>query len=468
MPRRSVRTRRRTLGCLSFAISALVVAAVFLVGAIVLTNRINASGGPNAPAPDSVKGNFVDANDLPDSQMVLTADSFSEEFLSSAGTGTPVPESTVTPSPATTLESGVQGSGQANTADPMLLPIYRKADTDEKVIAITLDECSTPQITQKFIQLALNFDAKLTLFPTGENVMKSGMGPLLKDAVFKYGFEIENRGYSELARVYQYIDSLMVQEIWKQTVAVNYVLCVKYQPHFYRMYGGLGETDRRTHAYLKQQGYLGIAHWTISCSDVAPEQIPNKLTPGGIYHFKSTEEDGQRMFILMRSAKDQGYRMVTLNELLGLPANTYTQVSGSLLAETMPAFKYDPTDYYDLFPGDASWAVALMQQRLSELGYLPEESSDGIFGNATADALRMFQATAGMAASGAADVNTQKLLYSDDAPINPNPLQEDNPFTESEENDLAEESDGGLIVEDPLVPSLDGSGEQAEENPFAE
>jgi len=304
-----------------------------------------------------------------------------------------------------------------------LLPIYKKAFTEEKVIAITRDECSGAKITGAFVKLAQQFDAKLTLFPTGENVMKENMNTLLRKCVFELGYEVENRGYSDFAKLYQYIDNLMVQEVWKQSIALNYALGVKYTPHFYRMYGGLGEMDPRTHAYLKQEGYLGIAHWTVACSGINPENIPGKLTPGGIYFFKSNEEDGQRMYVLMKAAKDAGYRMVTMNELFGLPANEYHQVQGSLLAEKMPSFRYDPTDYYDLFSGDAAWAVALLQNRLTQLGYLPENSADGIFGEGTAQGVRLFQVEIGRAASGVADIATQKALYAEDAPANPRPLE---------------------------------------------
>lgn len=422
MPRRSVRVRKRTMGVLSFLIGLAVVAAIGLVCAIVIRDRLNPTDQEVA-APAPTDGFFVDAKDMPETQIVLRASSFSDEYLP---TPSPDPNDTPTPepSPSPTLDMSDPSAGLrplSMSAD--LLPIYKKANTEDKVIAITLDECSGEKIMTAFVKLAMSFNAKLTLFPTGENIMKSGMNTLLKRCVFELGYEIENRGYSEIARLYQYIDTLMVQEIWKQSVALNFALGVKYQPHFYRMYGGLGESDPRTHAYLRQQGYTGIAHWTVACSGLDIDKIPGKLTPGGVYFFKSNEDDGQRMYALMKAAHEAGYRMVTLNELFGLPANEYHQVQGSLLAETMPDFQYDASQYYDLYIGDAAWAVALVQARLTELGYLPENSSDGIFGEGTATGVRLFQAEVGRAASGVADVQTQKLLFSEDAPMNPKPLE---------------------------------------------
>lgn len=426
MPRRSVRTRKRTMGVFSFLIGLTVVAAVGLICAIAIRDRMKpVEQETEAPAPTD--GFFVDAKNMPETQIVLRADTFSDEFLP---TPTPDPNATPTPEPTPqpTPDNSDPSAGLRPVAmGPNMLPVFKKAFTEDKVIAITLDECSGEKITTAFAKLAVQYGAKLTLFPTGENVMKEGMNTLLRKCLYELGFEIENRGYSDFAKVYQYMDTMMVQEIWKQSIALNYTLGVKYQPHFFRMYGGLGEYDPRTHAYLKEQGYLGIAHWTVACSGIDLDRIASKLTPGGIYAFKSTPEDGQRMYRLMKAAKDEGYRMVTMNELFGLPANEYHQVQGSLLAEKMPTFHYDPTQYYDLYTGDSAWAVALVQARLTELGYLPEDSADGIYGEGTAQGVRLFQVEIGRAASGVADVATQKALFARNAPANPRPLETPEP-----------------------------------------
>ncbi len=426
MPRRSVRTRKRTMGVFSFLIGLTVVAAVGLICAIAIRDRMKpVEQETEAPAPTD--GFFVDAKNMPETQIVLRADTFSDEFLP---TPTPDPDATPTPEPTPqpTPDNSDPSAGLRPVAmGPNMLPVFKKAFTEDKVIAITLDECSGEKITTAFAKLAVQYGAKLTLFPTGENVMKEGMNTLLRKCLYELGFEIENRGYSDFAKVYQYMDTMMVQEIWKQSIALNYTLGVKYQPHFFRMYGGLGEYDPRTHAYLKEQGYLGIAHWTVACSGIDLDRIASKLTPGGIYAFKSTPEDGQRMYRLMKAAKDEGYRMVTMNELFGLPANEYHQVQGSLLAEKMPTFHYDPTQYYDLYTGDSAWAVALVQARLTELGYLPEDSADGIYGEGTAQGVRLFQVEIGRAASGVADVATQKALFARNAPANPRPLETPEP-----------------------------------------
>lgn len=463
MPKRSVRARRRNMGFLSVLIGLTALAAVALVCAIVVRERLQPAE-VDVVAPEGGEG-FVDVSDLPDTEIVLKASTFSEKYLP---TPTPAadwtPEPTESPTPRPTLDASDPYSARRPVAmGDDLLPVFKKAFTEEKVIAITLNECSGATITQNFVDMAQKYGARLTLFPTGENILKAGMGDLLKKCVFELGYEIENRGYTAYARLYRCPANLMVQEVWKQSIALSFVLGVKYDQHFYRMYGGLGESDPRTHAFLKEQGYLGIAHWTVSGSDTSIGRIPGKLTPGGIYSFKSTEDDGKRMQALMEAAQKQGYRMVTMNELFGYSPNSYHSVQGSLLSETMPTFAYDDDALFDLYPGDASWAVYKLQERLIQLQYLPEGEADGIFGEGTSDALRMFQAQVGQAASGAGNVATLELLYAADAPVNPNPVT-DEPEAVNPNQLLIEE--GELLPSvnfDEPAPETDDAGAEGEE-----
>lgn len=417
MPKRATRERRRGGRFLSALIVLCLLAIAALASAIALRDR-----GHETDVAAEAGGDYVRSDQLPDTEVVLKADTFKEEYLSvpdvQAATATPTPS----PTPAPTIDISDPNAALRPVAlSEDLLPVFSRAYTKERVIAITLDELSGAAITDQFLDLAARYEARLTLFPTGENLMKRGMDTVLKKALFQLGFEIENRGYSTISRLFQAPSQLLVQEIWKQSMALNYVLDVKYEPHFLRLYGGVGEYDPRTHAYLKQEGYLGIAHWTVSGTDTPIEELEGKLTPGGIYIFKTTQEDLQRMEVLMKAAMSFGYRMVTMNELFGYEANSYYTVEGSLLSETMPDFDYDDAVIYDVYPGESSWAVVRIQERLGVLGYMVGQKADGIFGEATAEALRQFQVQVGRPASGVGDTATLRLLFSDDAPYNPAP-----------------------------------------------
>ena len=414
MPRRTIHRRRRAQGgCLSFAIGALVVAALALVMAIVVTNRLKPNADKLGPqAPGGADGRFVDANNPPvdEHEMVLTAGQLDGDGKIAVLTPSPSPspEPTYNPDDPYALV-------RPQPTQEGFLPIFTKAYTDQPQIAITVDECSGAGITRKFAETALQYGAKLTLFPTGESVMKKGMDAALQYCLNGLGFEIENRCFSTTARLYTLNDSLMVSEIWKQSLSVSYVLGVKYHPHFLRLYGRDGENDLRTHTFLKQEGYMGIAGWTYNGSRMEEGRIGNNLAPGNIYYFKSNNDDLERMVVLMEEAKQQGYEMVTLNELFGYEPNL-CETGVNVLTEDMPEIREKKIPYYFMKTGDCTWATNLLQRRLTDLGYLPPGSADGVYGSSTAAALSAFQAKLGIAATGAADVLTQEKLYADDAP----------------------------------------------------
>ena len=198
MPRRSIHRRRRAQGgCLSFAIGVLTVTALALVVAIIITNRLKPpADGVVAPGATGGDG-FVDANNPPveDYQMVLTAGDLVQEdreIVVLTPSPSPTPEPTPTPQP-TYNPDDPYGLVRPQPTEKGYLPVFEKANTDKRQIAITLDECFGATITSKFAKEAVKYGAKLTIFPSGENVMKKGMGEVLKQCFYSLGFEIENR-----------------------------------------------------------------------------------------------------------------------------------------------------------------------------------------------------------------------------------------------------------------------------------
>jgi peptidoglycan hydrolase-like protein with peptidoglycan-binding domain len=69
-----------------------------------------------------------------------------------------------------------------------------------------------------------------------------------------------------------------------------------------------------------------------------------------------------------------------------------------------------PRAYDTLSQGSSGAAVALLQQRLIDLGYL-DDAADGIFGNKTCAAVKSFQSQNGLISTGIADSDTLTYLY---------------------------------------------------------
>ncbi len=296
------------------------------------------------------------------------------------------------------------------------LPVVKKGPSAEKKIAITIDDCYQVGNLETLCKGTVKYGGKLTIFPIGENLSKPGMSSLLKTVVFDHGFQVENHTYSH-ARVFRLPQEQMAAEIWKQGNALNQALGVNYQQSFFRLMGGDGENDQRTHNYLKQLGFQGIASWSLSGSDASMDLIKQHLSPGAIYLFHTTDADTKKLKEFIPYAVNQGYEIVTLNELLGLPANTWTDLS---TAETeMPAPVSYKVEYRDQQVGDYSWSVVEIQARLMELGYLSGDSksalngtaADGVYGQGTAKAISSFQTDNGLVATGIADARTQQLLF---------------------------------------------------------
>lgn len=77
-----------------------------------------------------------------------------------------------------------------------------------------------------------------------------------------------------------------------------------------------------------------------------------------------------------------------------------------------------PATYSNLQKGDESNDVMKLQIRLYNLGYLNDDR-DGVYGSKTQTAIKLFQETVGLTATGIADSETQAKLYADDAPYAP-------------------------------------------------
>ena len=341
-----------------------------------------------------------------------------EEIAMPTPAPTSAPEVTEAPTEAPTDEPTAEP-----TEEPVetfeYLPVIKQGSTAEKKICITVDDCFQVNNLKELIAITYDQGGKLTLFPIGENILKSGMADILKVAVFKLGFEVENHTWSH-ARIFRLPEEEMAAEIWRQRNALNNALGCNYQEHFFRFMGGDGELDQRSHNYLKQLGFLAIAHWNVSGSDASMETIKEYLKPGSIYLFHTTDADMVKLREFIPYAVQQGYQLVTLNEMFDSPDNATYDLTTAEIA--MPIPQPYTVEYEELKTGMYSWSVVLLQERLWQLGYLDSSAksalngspADGDYGESTAEAVRLFQADHNLPATGIADIHTQELLFAEE------------------------------------------------------
>ena len=308
-----------------------------------------------------------------------------------------------------------EGGSDDNESDDSLsfeyLPVFRESKNEiGKRIAITIDDCFQVKNLETIVDLAIRNDQKLTIFPIGSNLSKKGMADLVRLCYFDYGFEFENHTFNH-KKIYRLSDEEMTEEIWSQQNALSSILGGTYQCHFLRLMGGDGDTDQRTHVYLNQLGYRGIAKWSYSGSDADLKHIKKHVHPGEVLLFHTTDRDTKILKSLLPWLKSEGYELVTLNELFGFEANEFSQ---SVPLEK-PALANYECDYHTLAFGDYSYMTYRIQTALVSFGYLKLDGPcTGYYGKDTKRAVTEYQKARGLNATGEADETVQRLLLNED------------------------------------------------------
>lgn len=292
------------------------------------------------------------------------------------------------------------------------MPLIYRAKTEEKIIAITVDDCFQGENLRKIVQCALDNNGQLTIFPIGDNLAKSNVAQVVKWA-WESGMEIENHTYNHVG-LYHFDDERMAKEIWLQNQRLNLVLGVNYKEHFFRPKGGDEYKDQRTHAYVYQMGFSGIALWAQSGSGDSIQKLVDNLAPGKVYLFHTTDKDLEKLLTFIPYATSQGYRLITMNEMFGLPDNETSPLVEQLDPPALEPFRIIPLS---LSKTTYARASAVVQKRLAQLGWLKGDA-DGVYGQSSYVAVGYFQQETKLKADGIAGAATQAALFSDDAPKN--------------------------------------------------
>ena len=331
------------------------------------------------------------------------------------------PEPTATPEPTPTPEPSLPTPKPVDTSDAILpkqaegyLPVFAAANTEKKQIAITVDDLWNADNVREILRVANENGAHLTFFPIGEAVKDHA--DLLRE-IHAGGHEIENHTWSHV-NLYSLTAKEMVTEVAKQNLLISQALGVDYHQHFLRPRGGNSDYDLRMHRMLQQMGFVGVSHWSVSGTPDM-KTWSGSLKSGDVILFHATDADMKKLVKLIPALVDAGYELVTLNGLYNLPDNA-TYPLGTTTIGTVEGLDFDAMEDIPyggmLRNGDMSYTVQRLQRRLAELGYY-EGKFDGEFGSGTQTAVTLFQTAVGLAPDGIAGEETQKALFSDDAPV---------------------------------------------------
>ncbi len=326
-----------------------------------------------------------------------------------AAVATPAPTPTPEPQGDTVSFAQLRAATRPTPTAPGYGLVFSEADTEEKIIAITVDDCFQAENLQKMVDKAIEVGGKFTIFPIGKNVLKKAQSEVLKYA-WEHGFELENHTFTHNG-LYRCSDEEMAQEVYMQQLALSHILGVEYQCHFLRPKGGDARRDQRMQVYAQQIGYYGIAHWSCAGSTSTEKEIAKALKPGAIYLFHTTTtNDLDKLLSFMPYAVEKGYKLVTLNEMFGYPENETKPLNGEAKDYPVPALQ-PYSRVYDVYkPTRYSWGVYLLQEKLIELGYMKGEP-DGVYGHDCAACVKAYQKDHGLEQTGVADVALQEQIF---------------------------------------------------------
>ena len=311
------------------------------------------------------------------------------------------------------------------TAQPeVYLPIVTKGPTTGKRIAITIQYANDPNILNEIMTIAETSKAQLTVFVTGKMAVEKDDIRVALRRANDLNFELENFTYDNY-KLFSLSDADLAFQIYQTQKAVNLALGVDYNMHFLRIYEGLAENDLRTHQYLVQLGnYKGIASFNVDGNEKAQtlKKLQSGLKSGNIYAFNCNADSVAKLKEFIPYAVSKGYELVTLNDLLGYEKNEVAALEGeamdALIPEPLP-FVYQNDVLLGGKERPQGYAVQLLQKRLIELGYLSKDAKvDGDYGPNTKLAIQLFQQQMGLSTDGYAGVETQKLLFSENAEPN--------------------------------------------------
>ena len=218
----------------------------------------------------------------------------------------------------------------------------QKGNTTEKVVALTFDDGSDGTNFNKITDSLAKHNIKATFFLTGQGTENH---PSAVQRMAKQGHDIGNHSYNH-PHFPQISASAMQSQLSQTESIVKKTTGRSTKPFFRAPYGETNSTVLNT---VGNAGYTYTFHWTIDTLDwqgqsagYVSNRVLNNIQPGAIVLMHTgagasgTVQALDRMILAL---KNQGYRFVTLSQLMKLPSQgpgtpttgTYTVKSGDTL-----------------------------------------------------------------------------------------------------------------------------------------
>ncbi len=214
-------------------------------------------------------------------------------------------------------------------SSPVFGKVYSKVKTQQEVIALTFDDGPNEPYTSQILDILAGYDVKATFFVIGKNVE---LYPETAKRILAEGHVVGNHSYSHKAN--HAVTGYGSRDLILAQLAIFSVTGVR--PHLYRPPHG-----RKSPWELENANKAGllVVTWSVSTCELSNKSavvlagdIVSQAKPGGIillhdgYDTSHNNRQADKTLtvkalpLIIEQLQSQGYRLVTVPELLNVPA----------------------------------------------------------------------------------------------------------------------------------------------------
>ena len=210
--------------------------------------------------------------------------------------------------------------GCINVSSNFFIPIFCKADTDKKEIAISFDDGPAENYTQQILEILKAEQVKATFFCIGNRI--SGNQNILQQ-INEKGHLIGNHSYSHHFWFDMYSAKKMQEDLKQMDTEMERVTGLR--PKLFRP--PYGVTNPNLAKVIKKGGYIPVG-WSVRSLDTVAkneQQLLNKINagikPGAVFLFHDTCKITVNVLPeFIKEVKKRGYNIIPLDKLLALQA----------------------------------------------------------------------------------------------------------------------------------------------------
>ena len=193
----------------------------------------------------------------------------------------------------------------------------RNGDRTEHRIAITMDDCYEFEYVRDAWELVSSYGGSMTFYPVGELIKEDKLSQADKElwqSIAASSSEIGTHTHHHLRMTKQSVFNMTLYSKYPQHV-IDHLLGYHYPIRTLRP--PFGSHDPNYQRILKKVGYTHVILWDVDSTD--PDEVLKTVQNGSIVLFHARKKDWLCLQKVIPTLAEQGYEMVTISDLLGLP-----------------------------------------------------------------------------------------------------------------------------------------------------